>query len=219
MSNRWIGGVLGVLGLSIFLYPTQTKHRASSTHHMDELRAEVAQVRADLTEEQIERERRMALEAQIGSNERTRGSYPTAPAGASAAARPANLPAVEPARAPDAGARVVGESEEYLMEAFAAESADPTWARAAEDTIEYKLSEQLPSASTIQSVECRTLLCRIATVHHDETLFGEFLMNAFKDPDKRIWPGEAFTLQSSRAGGEVVAVSYLAREGESLPTR
>jgi hypothetical protein len=105
-----------------------------------------------------------------------------------------------------------------MMSAFAAQSDDPGWTRDAEERIERKLSGQLPE-SAIESVECRAQLCRLTTIHRSQQAVEGFQLDAFKDPDKRIWDADAFTFVESSDGDELVVVSYLAREGQSLPNR
>ena len=235
MRKWYVVGALGILALSIGLYPLRTTrrdvrapdmdelHANVRAHDMDELRAEVAQLRADLTAEETQREHAFTeLEAWIRSSERAGGPAETARASAAAANKQAN-PVEGPARAGalDAGEQAVKEPvnpQEFLETVFAEQSADPSWARAAEDTIEDKLRGQLPQGSTIQSVECHASICRIETLHGDSNAYEQFLADAFKDPSKRIWSGDAFSQELSQGTqGELVVVSYLAREGGSLP--
>jgi hypothetical protein len=83
--------------------------------------------------------------------------------------------------------------------------------------LQQKLRAALPSA-TLQSIECHASMCRLETVHPDASAFGQFVSDAFKDPSKRIWEGNAFTEEPvADARGQMVVVSYLAREGESFP--
>jgi hypothetical protein len=77
----------------------------------------------------------------------------------------------------------------------------------------------LPAGSSVRSVECRSALCRIETVHPSVDEFRDFVARAFLAPDAKVASGPVFAgLLTEPARGEaVVAVAYVGRDGSPLP--
>ncbi len=241
MRTWYVAGSLSILALSIGFYLSKPTSPDVRAHEIDELRAAVVQLRADLTRtmdelhpkveqlreyvtaEKTQRERAFAhLEASIRSSEAGRASNGIMRVGAAATNKRAN-PVEERAQAgvPNAGEQTVNnpaDLKEFMETTFAGQSVDPSWAPAAEDTLQYGLGDQLPSGSVIQSVECHTSICRIETVHNNSEDYEQFL-TTFKDPNNRIWSGDASSQELTQGPhGDRVVVTYFSREGEPLAT-
>lgn len=197
-----------VLGLAV--YPRASKpaeHVPTEGAH-----AELAHLKAQLDDESAARARDVAkLEAQLralATALATRGAE-------GAAQQPTAVAELDPSLTPEPPEPQL--PGEHIESVFADQPIDAAWANVAEGRIEQKLRAELPGAK-LQSIECHASLCRLETVHTDQGAYGQFLSAAFKDPDKRIWLGDAFSAEPTEgAQGELVVVSYLAREGEPLP--
>ena len=121
-----------------------------------------------------------------------------------------------PAPAPAASPPPV-EPNVRLASAFVAERPDPAWTEAANRLADARLGAALPASSALRSVECRSSLCRIETVHPDMEHYQRFFQRAFVDQDTRAWNGAVTTAELTEAGdGSVHVISYLAREGSPL---
>jgi len=199
---------LGVVALGLAAYPWRPS--PAMRRDASSLRAELSQLSAKLDDETAARQREVAkLEAQLRALGAGIASAPAAQP--SLAAPPAELEPLDPV-APEPV-----DPGEHLEGAFAAQARDASWAPDTESRLQQRLREQLPAAR-LSSLECHASMCRLETVHRDAAAFGQFVGDAFKDPDKRIWSGNAFTNEPVQgAQGELVVVSYLAREGEALP--
>jgi hypothetical protein len=111
------------------------------------------------------------------------------------------------------------DATDEIERVFLGEGSDPTWSRQTERTVKEKLMVSLPEASAVRSIECRSSMCRIETSFRDAETYEHFAQSAFKDPATQIWNGGAYStsLGTDDRGGMVI-VSYLAREGEDLPS-
>jgi hypothetical protein len=201
--------VLGGLAFSPRCPPTVTDPQAL---RIAELQAEIARLRRELADHGA-RERR----AQTAAAPR-----PVIAACSSAPALTVSPPCgpvkadarVDPPEPPDPIA-----PEDFILEAFAAEADDARWARATEGQLQSKIADRLPTGSSVDSVECRSVLCRVTTVHRSQDAIDAFQLQAFKEESTRVWGGDAFTyIESEDEGGELAVVSYVAREGHPLPS-
>ena len=95
---------------------------------------------------------------------------------------------------------------------FADESVESAWADAQELQLTQKRHEILAEASIVQSVECRTTLCRARISGTADT--EKTLEEAFHGADP-IWKGQALVQRNETAGG-IVLNAYFAREGTAL---
>jgi hypothetical protein len=109
---------------------------------------------------------------------------------------------------------------DQYQRAFAGETADATWAGAAERLAADRLKATVPAGSIVRTIECRTSLCRIETSHADPSSSQKFVHNTFMTPSMSPWNAAAFSalLEPSAEHGPLRLVSYLAREGHSLPS-
>jgi hypothetical protein len=109
---------------------------------------------------------------------------------------------------------------ERLTEHFGSEPPDTAWARDAEHTAREGVRAALPDHSRLRSVECRASMCRIETEHADDERSKTFVQAAFMTPGRQVWNGAALFLPSPDSSpGQVVMVTYLAREGMELPVK
>lgn len=108
---------------------------------------------------------------------------------------------------------------ERMDQCFTQERPDPSWAAQAKQQVEASLAAVLPSSSAIRSVECRTTMCRIESTHGDREQYQRFIQDGLMNPDKQAWNGAFLALRFGEpTDGPMLAVVYVAREGEELPT-
>jgi hypothetical protein len=138
------------------------------------------------------------------------------PAAAAAAAPGANAEAK--GAAPSPPRMEPAEQRARYSSKFNEEPRDAQWASASQATATAKLTAVLPPSSELTSVECRSSMCKIETVHEDVERYHEFAKGAFMDPKTVPWNGAFFSTGSvDPATGKFVAVAYLVREGEPMP--
>jgi hypothetical protein len=103
--------------------------------------------------------------------------------------------------------------------AFEAEARDGGWADSAEQAAGDRLKALTPHGSSVRSVECRASMCRIQTAHVDHPTYERFVRGVFIGPQAGIWCAPQLTTLEGppTERGTLEAVSYLAREGGSLP--
>jgi len=104
-----------------------------------------------------------------------------------------------------------------LERAFAAEPGDGAWAMVARRSVETRFAD-LPAASRLRSIDCRSTLCRVETLHDgysDARVFTQRLASL----DQRAWSGGLFTgpIAQDPQSGAVTFVTYLVRDGVALP--
>jgi hypothetical protein len=113
------------------------------------------------------------------------------------------------------------EVQGYLEGVFASESGNAPWGRAALREAMERLGADLPQGSSVTSVDCHESLCRIETTHADVSRYRSFVRAAFIDQKTQLWNGGSFsTILSNRGtkGVPLVAVAYIAKDGQPLPT-
>lgn len=144
------------------------------------------------------------------------------PAAAQSAVEPAASEEVEVSADKTAAPRALetDQIQEQMEERFYAEAADAAWDYKAVRTIEQRIAGLMPASSALRSVECRASFCRIETSHASIEEFRELVHGAFLSPDTQLWNGGFFASvlgEPPAAGAGMVAVAYLAREGQALP--
>jgi len=60
-------------------------------------------------------------------------------------------------------------------------------------------------------------MCRLETRHENIEAFREFNTSAFARPGQSIWKGAVYSAVREQSAGGIVALTYLAKEGEELP--
>lgn len=187
------------VGLLVLHYVDQRRH----TSELAELRSELGALSTPVDAPRAEAEARRA-----------------APRPALAPAAPkqaAEEPAPEADPPPTPPPMEVIEVRDRLEVSFAEQRADARWSGEARHTAETRLSTVLPETSKLQSLECRTSMCRIETVHEGLESYRQFVQGAFMNPETKLWNGGFFSTElAAPVDGKLVTVSYLAREGEDL---
>jgi hypothetical protein len=104
-----------------------------------------------------------------------------------------------------------------LEQNFGSQANDGAWAMEARRSVETKLGE-LPAASRLRSIECRSTLCRMETVHDRYSDARDFT-SRFASLEQRPWSGGFFMgpISEDPQNGAVTYVTYLVREGIELP--
>jgi len=105
-----------------------------------------------------------------------------------------------------------------LEAAFTSQSRDGGWAMEARRTADATLSAGLPPKSALKSIDCRSTLCRIESIH-DRYKDAKAFVNQLGTPERRPWNGAFYTgpISQDPRSGAVTFVTYLAREGVELP--
>ena len=170
---------------------------------LEDLRREVAQLRADLRRVQQD------LEA--------RGHAP-----ASAAPAPEEdeeLADPEPHSADEIALLEQQQIETHALAIEArleAETADSAWSgRTAGRILEIFTGEKLGGAA-LQDIDCRATLCRVEVQHRDEAKLREF-QHLFPFKVAQVLP-RLMMHRMDNADGSITTYLYLAREGHRLPT-
>jgi hypothetical protein len=104
-----------------------------------------------------------------------------------------------------------------LEQTFGSQANDGGWAIEARRSVETKLAD-LPVASRLRSIECRSTLCRVETIH-DRYADARDFTGRFASLDQRPWAGGFYTgpISEDPQNGAVTFVTYLVREGMELP--
>jgi hypothetical protein len=123
------------------------------------------------------------------------------------------------APAPAGPAPTSEEMRDRLDAFFSAEAVDPVWNQQAAATLTRGIQAALPTGSGLRRLECRGTLCRIETSHLDADAFRAYAKDAFLERETRVGSSGFFAnlLGDPAAGGPVVAVAYVVREGKDMP--
>jgi hypothetical protein len=101
---------------------------------------------------------------------------------------------------------------------FEVETVDPSWSETARATVSRALAPHLPPGSSLGHVECRTNTCRVETTHGSVDQFKEFMQSSFVTRNPELWNGAWSSWVVDPEAPQPVAVSFIAREGQNLPT-
>jgi hypothetical protein len=101
--------------------------------------------------------------------------------------------------------------------AFTGEYEDGSWAPSARSLATQRLKATLPPGSALRSIDCRTSMCRVETSHPDMQHYRQFVESSFRDPSSSVWNAATFSSLVDDTSGNLVVVSYVAREGQPLP--
>ena len=71
---------------------------------------------------------------------------------------------------------------------------------------------------SLASVECSRTMCRVESDHADMASFRGFAEDSLLGSEGGLWNGAVFTsvVEGREDGGPVTAVTFVAREGETL---
>ncbi len=97
---------------------------------------------------------------------------------------------------------------------MAVQAIDTTCSGVAEDQIRDFFATDSAQGSSLQTVECRTTLCRIRVIHDSEEAKDQFIAEF---PNALPWETEAYIENNDEQDGKISTVVYLSREGHSLP--
>ena len=200
----------------------QRLETTSLEEHRQQQQAELAATRREL------REVTRALGAQQALLERLTRDVARPPASvpglplADSAMPPASstgvgspAPSAQPERPVPPSAQEVVDS---LEAAVHGEPSDPHWSRYAEDLARARLERTL-TTSRLESVHCGASLCRLETSHPNQEALERFREQVLMASEPVLWNGASYSsVQGDARAGTLVTVSYLAREGRSLPT-
>jgi hypothetical protein len=101
---------------------------------------------------------------------------------------------------------------------FVQQTADPSWSRGAASNATRVLAAQMPPGSRlVKDVECRKSLCRAETSHQTLEQYQQFTRDAFlsRSSELRNLGVTSWVVKNDSSG--LVAVSFIAKEGESVP--
>jgi hypothetical protein len=98
---------------------------------------------------------------------------------------------------------------------FEDDARDPTWAKQTSREIRQQLLERLPERSRVSSLECRTSLCRLVTVHEARADGQRFWEEGFAGA--HAWPGGYTVGPIAQENAGFTLVTYLMREGHEAP--
>jgi hypothetical protein len=134
--------------------------------------------------------------------------------------------AVDPAPPAEPGSATgQGEDAESIREHQAAHvdsvfagqtDAAPAWARDSERALGQTL-RQLPGGATLESLECRSSLCRARLTHENQARFSEFIDHMIESTMK-TWNGAIYSSRDAVAADGVIRNSiYFSKEGTEIP--
>jgi hypothetical protein len=111
------------------------------------------------------------------------------------------------------------EMRDRYEQAFAEQKADAAWANTAERVAGDRLKVTVPEGSTVRAIKCRESMCRIETSHIDASTSEKFIWSSFMTPSTSVWNAPVFStlLEPAADNKPLLLVSYLARQGRSLP--
>lgn len=206
-TRRW--GLLAAIGVLVMagglLY---WKSRAAGLDHQAGTKQEMEQLRPETRG--LERER--AAGPLLAARRQTSDPSPVP-------ASRAPVPGEGQAAASDATHSYTQEEiADDLERRFEAEPFDSAWSARATREATRALSTDLPEGTTLKKLECRSSLCRVDTLHASLDAFRTFASTSLLGRERRIWNGGVSTMVTDESDHGVTAVTYIAKEGESVPT-
>jgi hypothetical protein len=200
-----------VLGSGAF-YVKQQREQREQRAEVEQLRRETAALASSVNEREEQAPRRLVTQSLLRGL--ASAEHPPEPTAATA-----EKPAQSEASATPGGAPSAAEVAMRMQAAFSSEGPDRDWSEKTQQATQEKISAMMPNGSAVRSVDCRASLCRVEMSHEGVDDYRQFVRGAYLSPESGVWSGPTFTTVLERpAGGGLVAVSFLAREGESLPS-
>ena len=104
----------------------------------------------------------------------------------------------------------------YVGSIFSNQRPDQGWASATEQTIGTAMRKHAGNSS-VESLECRSTLCRARIVHRDEDGFQAFIVSSIVGPT-RYWKGAIQSLRDEDTGdGRIRSTMFFMKEGQDMP--
>jgi hypothetical protein len=126
-------------------------------------------------------------------------------------------PAIADAEAEQEAARAEAAIVATIDRSFASEVSDPRWSGTATNQVVHAISGSLPKGSLLGEVSCRSSICKIETTHESLEAFQSFNDAAFVKGAQSLWNGAVYSAVNEQSAQGIRAVSYLAKEGQTLP--
>jgi cell division protein FtsB len=101
-----------------------------------------------------------------------------------------------------------------LDASFESQVVDRNWAADAAATLREKASALLSQNSEIQSLECRSTMCKMESIQADVKQYQDFTLEFAKS---RAFPQLYLTRTGETSDGRLVMTMYVAKEGTQLP--
>jgi hypothetical protein len=182
------------------------------------IRAEQTALRAELPKAGSERgEHRRVERAEVVWRRAPASSEPSATSSRDGAASSEPPQPVAQPKSPETPIEEFALVHDTLEQSFGSQANDGAWAMEARRSLETKLAD-LPAASRLRSIACRSTLCRVETIHDRYSDARDFT-SRFASLDQRPWAGGFYTgpISEDSQNGAVTFVTYLVREGVELP--
>jgi hypothetical protein len=206
-KSIWLIGALVLVSASVLFWRraagahkvVTSPEPAEASTDVDRLEKEIASLRYQMGSDRLERAR-------------TAASEPKAPA----PAEPGTDEKVEPIKphAQLTERQIIA----FLDSKFDVEATDPSWSETARAKVLHALVPHLPAGASLERIECRTNSCRVETKYGNLDQFREFFQASFMKPNPDLWNSGSTTYVLDPSVPEPVAVSFIAREGQNLPT-
>jgi len=218
MNRGIIGGTfaLAVCAASaLFWYSSQKPVQAPSSKS-DE--AAIRELRREVGELKEARATDLLVAAQLANVGRAPVPAPSSPPDpVREPSEAAQSPALSDAEQEQAAAKAEAGILSGLERAFASEGRDGRWSGTTANELSRSVREALPAGSNVSSVDCKSRICRLETTHENVEAFREFNTAAFARTGQTLWRGAVYSAVREQSGSSIVALTYLAKEGEVLP--
>jgi hypothetical protein len=224
MNHRaWIWTLLPIFAAaSGIIYwkssPSSPASTPDSRKELDAIRSEIEILKARNTAGRVyaaQAEERHEPEYQAGAPADLSARPTRTTDGHQARSEPLDTRTQEQREADDIAANV--EFATFLDNRFDDERPDSSWSIQAAREVKSAVSGALPAGSSLGTIECRTNLCRIETTHESIDAFKAYVDTAYLSRDKKTWDSGVNALVTARTPSSVTAVTYMAREGRSMP--
>jgi hypothetical protein len=102
---------------------------------------------------------------------------------------------------------------------FYGENADVDWVSSARSTLQGRVSTLIPRGTVINSLECRSSMCRAELLYDGVESYRTF-MDTFRQYDNSPWTdGYVFSkVEDETTNGSISAVTYFGRPGQPPPS-
>lgn len=221
----WLAALVAGAGMAL-LYRQQVEQSATLRREVEELRQEQERSRRVLQSVAVGQGLARAVVAPPGWDKAASAEAVSRPKPGSDQAAPQEPEGGSPVPGREAAAGKLSSSERWAREAeahneaieieFSTQPSGSAWASATHADLLTKVTDALPSASSVRSVECRSSLCRLELVFPSEEDSQSLFAKMFTDQE-HFWNGSAAVTSSrANADGSLTKVLIVAREGAPL---